>query len=479
MNPVALIFFLVCAISLLSVSRKWAPAALLVGCTYMTLGQGIEVASINLHVYRMMLLVGLLRVISRGEALVGGVNSIDKMLIVWGGWAIIASFFHEERYGLVYACGAVFNLTLVYFLTRIWCNDLDEVRDVVVVVAFLLIPLALEMLIEKVTGRNLFFVFGGVSEIVQSREGKLRAQGPFLHAILAGTVGATCIPLFVGIYSRYRTIATLGIAAGLIMTFASASSGPVVSLLAGVGALMLWPYRQYLSKVRIAFVLIYVLLMLAMTRPPYYLISKIDLSGGSTGWHRANLIEMTFQHFSEWWLIGTDRTRHWMPAQGIGADPAHTDITNYYIGMGVFAGLPAMLLIIGMIVTAFRWVGHFVDAKLETQPEQSFMIWCIGACLFSHMLSGISVAYFDQSVLFFWLSIAIISSAWSGNQLQMNELTLDTLLSEKEKFSSEISPVSDVGLINVEWRRRFREQVAETNPLELIIEDSSKNEFKR
>ena len=460
MNPIALVFFLGCAGALLSVSRKWAPAVLILGCTYMTMGQGIEIASIHLHVYRMMLIVGVLRVGLQGERLKGGVNLIDQMVVAWGCWTIFASLFHEERYGFIYACGAVFNLSTLYFLIRIWCNDLDEIRDVILAVAFLLSPLAVEMMVEKATGRNMFSVFGGVSEMVSIREGKLRAQGPFLHSILAGTVGATCVPLFIGLFSKYRVAASVGIAAGIVMTFASASSGPVMSLLAAVGALMLWPVKHHLSKFRLGAVIFYFVLVMVMSRPPYYLMGEIDISGGSTGWHRANLIEMTFAHLSEWWLIGTDHTRHWMPAQGIGADPNHTDITNYFIGMGVQAGLPSMLLVIAIIAVAFRGVGKVLDAKLESQPEQGFMIWCFGASLFSHAVTGVSVAYFDQSILFFWLTIAVISSTYSVVRLEAHKGVFSgVLLIEGEVNSSENTTTKDAISIHTEWRCKYREQI--------------------
>ena len=460
MNPIALVFFIVCAVVLLAAPRKWAPAVLILGCTYITMGQGIEVASIHLHIYRMMLIVGLLRVLTKGEWLKGGVNLIDQMMMAWGCWTIFASLFHEPRYGFVYVCGAVFNLAMLYFLIRIWCTDLEEIRDVILIVAFLLVPLAAEMLMEKATGRNVFAIFGGISEMVPIREGKLRAQGPFLHSILAGTVGATCVPLFIGLFSKYRVAALVGIAAGLVMTFASASSGPVMSLLAGAGAMMLWRFKQHLSKFRTGGVILYFVLMMVMTRPPYYLMGNIDISGGSTGWHRANLIEMTFAHLSEWWLIGTDHTRHWMPAQGIGADPQHTDITNYFIGLGVQSGLPGMLLVIGMVAVAFREVGKVLDAKLETQPEQGFMIWCFGASLFSHAVTGLSVSYFDQSILFFWLTVAVISSTYSVVLLEAREGVLyETFHPDGEGFTLEPAIVEDPAHVNAEWRRQYRERM--------------------
>jgi 4-amino-4-deoxy-L-arabinose transferase-like glycosyltransferase len=276
-----------------------------------------------------------------------------------------------------------------------------------------MIPIALVMLLEKSTGKNVFSVFGGVPEKVLMREGRLRAQGPFRHPILAGTVGATCIPLFIGILRKHRLTALIGCGAGVLITLASASSGPVMSLIFGICGILLWKYKQHMKKLRMAAMLGYLALMLVMVRPPYYLISKIDISGGSTGWHRSFLIEQTFKHFSEWWLIGTDRTRHWMPNQGFASDPLHTDITNYYISFGVEAGFLSMMLVITMLCLGFRWVGRVHDEQIDENPDNAFMIWCFGACLFAHVTTGVSVSYFDQSMLFFWLSVAVISSVRS------------------------------------------------------------------
>lgn len=460
MNLIALIFFLLCTLAVIVVPRKWAPAALLVGCTYIPLSQGVEVASISLPIYRMLLIVGVFRVIAKGERLQGGINLIDKLLVAWSCWTIFASLFHDsDQYGFITACGSVFNLTLIYFLTRIWTSDLNQIRDVVAVVAFLLVPIAIEMLIEKATGRNLFAVFGGVSEMVGVREGKLRAQGPFLHAILAGTVGAACVPLFVGIFSVSRLVALVGVSAGIFITFASASSGPVVTLMAGLGAVMLWHFKQHMGRFRIAAVMTYLVLMVVMSRPPYFLIGEIDLSGGSTGWHRAELIDCALGHLSEWWLFGTDHTKQWMPLMGGSTDPNHTDITNYYIGMGVNAGLLSVLLVFAALAIAFHWVGRVVTLTLDSDSRLAFTIWCFGSSLFAHLVTGISVSYFDQSLVYYWLTVAVISSSYSVIGMEPTLITqVENESDESHVYSVKLSEREMISLANAEWRRAYRER---------------------
>ena len=416
MNPFAAIFFIACAIALFSVQRKWAPVALLVGCCYMTMGQGLNLGGISLPIYRMLLLVGVARVVMKGERLEGGLNRIDKLVIAWSGWVIFASLFHEwsPGSGPVYAIGYAFNLTAVYFLMRIWCTDLHEVSDIIVLLAFLLAPIALEMVMEKITKINQFSVFGGVPHEVAYREGKFRAQGPFRHPILAGTVGANCIPLFIGIWKRHRLAAIVGLASGVCMMMASASSGPVMSAMAGVFALCMWKFRHMTKLARIGAVIGYFAFSILTGEPGYYVMKRIDISGGSTGYHRARLIESSIDHLGEWWLFGTDYTRHWM-ATGVSFSPNHADITNYYLSFGVTAGLLAVILVIAVLVTAFKWVGEVYRAHFDDSPADSFTIWCLGAGLFAHATTSVSVSYFDQSLVFFWMNVAVIASMYSGH----------------------------------------------------------------
>ena len=410
MNPAALAFFLCASILLWVAPRRYAAAPLLAGCCYMTDGQGIDIGPFSFPIFRMLMGIGLVRVIIKGEQIEGSFNSVDKLVIAMALWLLFASFFHNglDGSGPIYISGLLFNLLLVYFLTRIWTRDADEMAGLIRIMAFVLAPVAIAMIIEKTTARNLFSVFGGISESVLMREGKLRAQGPFGHPILAGTVGATCLPWFCAIASKYRAATLVGMTSSLVMVLASTSSGPVMSLLASLFALSLWRWRHLVRSMVWTAVASYFVLMLVMERPPYYLISKIDVSGGSTGWHRSFLIEQTFKHLSEWWLIGTDFTRHWMPYQGIAYSENHTDITNHYIAYGVMGGLPAMILMILAVVTALRKALNAVatsDGAVGT-----FGIWACACGLFSHAVTGISVSYFDQSMLFFWLNLAVSGS---------------------------------------------------------------------
>lgn len=413
MNGIAVAFVLINALALVVLVRRWAPLPLLAGACYMTLGSGVEIGPFHFQVIRILVAIGVARVIIRGERLSDGMNGLDWLMVAWGSWALMSSLFHKEvsevfvnRLGLVYnGCG-------IYFLLRVFCRSLKEVVGLCWIIAILLIPLSIVMVSEQATGRNIFSVLGGVEELSEVRNGRIRAQGPFAHSILAGTIGAVCLPLMIVLWRQHRKTAIVGIAACLTIVLASASSGPILSTLFGIGALLMWHSRNQMRVVRWVAVLGYIGLDLVMNAPAYYLIARIDLTGSSTGWHRAALIDSAIQHISEWWLVGTDVTRHWMP-YGVAWSQDQADITNYYLNMGVWGGLPLMFLFITVLATAFSFIGRTLQQTPKWSSQSQFMIWALGASLFAHSATFVSVTYFDQSVVFIYLTLALIGSVGS------------------------------------------------------------------
>jgi hypothetical protein len=410
MNGIAFIFLLLNAVALLALPRRWAPLPLLACACYMTLSQSVQVGPFHFPILRLILLVGFVRVLARREGLSGSLNGLDKVMLAWGSWALISSAFVHPLVGQL---GNVYNTLGIYFLIRIFCQNVEDIVHLVKVTAFVLAPVALEMIGEQLTGRNLFAFLGGVPDSVVVRGERLRAQGPFGHAILAGTVGAACLPLMIGIWRRCSTQAKIGLSACVVMVLASNSSGPLMSVIFGIFGLVMWRWRHRTRQMRIAAVVGYVILDLVMKAPAYYLIARVDLTGSSTGWHRAELIKQAIEHLDEWWLAGSLHTRHWMP-YGVSWSEDHCDITNQYIGYGVFGGLPLMLLFIAALWAAFKYVGCFLRMKADADLDQLKFVWALGAALFAQAASCISVYYFDQSFVFLFMNLAIIGSLYSS-----------------------------------------------------------------
>ena len=333
MNSISALFTLVASVYLCILPRRLAAIPLLLAATYMTRGQVLEIGPAHFTVLRILVVVGLLRALLKGEGIANGINTLDRMLILWSIFLLGSSVFHTSD-AWVFRAGIVWNDLGCYFLFRIFVQDWEDVRRMFKVLCVVLAPVAVLMLLEKSLGYNFFSILGGVEEVPALRNGHFRAEGPFSHPILAGTVGATCFPMALYLWKSHRKYALVGLFSGAGIVFASTSSGPIMMELFILLGLVLWRVRKHLTTIR-WFALMAVLVLDAIMKDPvYFLIARIDIAGGSTGWHRAQLIRSSIEHLDEWWLAGTDYTRHWMPT-GIYANEMHTDITNHVLAMGV------------------------------------------------------------------------------------------------------------------------------------------------
>jgi hypothetical protein len=145
-----------------------------------------------------------------------------------------------------------------------------------------------------------------------------------------------------------------------------------------------------------------------MKSPFWYILARLSSLTGGTGWHRAYLIDQAIRYVNEWWLVGTKVTSHWMPT-GLLIDPTKADITNQYLVQGVNGGLITMIIFIVIIVLGFKMVGRTVRIIGNEDFPVGILVWSMGAALFAHSVSFISVSYFDQIQVFWFFLMAAIS----------------------------------------------------------------------
>jgi hypothetical protein len=396
------VFLVIAAVLLLVLPRRSAVIPLLLAAAYTTRAPVLELGPASLSVLRVLVIVGAVRVLARGERIANGLNAVDLLLFAWATFLIGIGVFHTSEV-LIFRLGLVLGELGVYMLCRVFIQDAEDVRRLFKILCLALVPLAVLMLLEKQTAQNFF---GGGINI---RDGHVRAYGPFAHSILAGTVGATCLPMALCLWRTHRKSALIGLCATAGIVFACTSSGPIMMTAFICAGLLLWNVRNTLGLVRWGTVAAIIGLQIVMNDPVYFLMARIDLTGSSTGWHRAELIRTSIAHLNEWWAVGTDVTRHWMPT-GIHANEFDTDITNHFLEMGVWGGLPLLILFVLMLWAAFREVGKAVHENEGRSPERAFLIWTLGAMLFGHVVNFWSISLFDQSVSFFYLVLATIGA---------------------------------------------------------------------
>jgi hypothetical protein len=409
-----LVFLMIMAVLTVVLRRENALVPLLVTVCYMPLGQRFVIGGLHFHFFRVLLLMGICRVVLRGEAAGLRITGLDKLFLCWMvASLVLGTLVKPSTELLINRLGAFYNAAGVYFFVRFVVRDFDDVIGNVRAFALLLVPLAGCMAVEKLTGRNVFSIFGGVPDVTGIRDGTLRCQGAFLHPIMAGTFAATLFPLFIGLWfhaptDRFR--AALGIVSSAFATAAAASSGALLAFLGALAVFGLWPMRRQMRIVRWGIGFGLVAMSLLMSAPIWYLIAKISEITGGTGWHRSYLIDQAIKHFNEWWLFGTTYTAHWGPGgQVLASDPNNMDITNHYVYEGVHGGVIKLGLFTAMIVVSFGIIGRCLRRTDWRDPGRTKFLWGIGAGLFAHCVSFISVAYFDQLiVIWFWL-LAVVS----------------------------------------------------------------------
>ena len=97
--------------------------------------------------------------------------------------------------------------------------------------------------------------------------------------------------------------------------------------------------------------------------PVWYLIAKVDISGGSFG-HRFTLIDQCVRHFGDWWLVGVKSTAEW------GWDM--WDTANQYVGTCDASGLLPFILFLSILVYGFKYLGK-ARRRASDKKERLFL----------------------------------------------------------------------------------------------------------
>ena len=418
-NPLGLVFTLAMCVLLIILPRKYAMLPILAMVCYMTMGMRVMIADLNFTMIRILLVFAWARLLLRREFRRIQFNSLDKVVIATCISSLIAyTLLWQTGDAFKWKLGEAYNQIGMYFFFRIFLRDEADVVQALKITAFAVLPLAGAMFWESRTGHNPFAIFGGVPEMTFVRDDRLRCEGPFAHPILAGTFGSSLMPLMVGLWlflQKKRTWVIPGILASFVIMFTSASSGPLLTFCFGIMAFMFWPIRESMRKVRWAIVAGLAALQLTMKAPIWFLLARVDVVQGSTGYHRAVLIDRAFANLGDWWLFGTKSTEAWADKND------HLfDVTNAYILAGANGGLLTMILFIATIVIAYKAVGRTIRlGEIDCPGSPSLkLVWALGATLFVHTASYISVSYFDQNFVTWFMLLAFISIL-CGDSLRM------------------------------------------------------------
>ncbi|MDI6449687.1 hypothetical protein [Anaerobaca lacustris] len=425
----AIALILALALVTLLVPRKYFLLPYVVAACFVPADQRIIVADLDFTALRILLVVGLLRVVCAGDGKPLKYNSFDKLVIAW---VVVGAIVYVLQWGtfaaVINRSGVLFNVIGTYWLFRKSVTNLEDISRIGRMLAVCALVMVVLVAIEWTTGQNPFVVMGRVRTVV--RQGEYRCQASFPHSIMLGLFWATAIPLFVGLWKAEgrKWLYMAATAAGVFIVVATRSSTPLLTLLIVLGFLFLFRYRRYGRQAAWCAVGMTVALHIVMKAPVWHLIARVNMIGGSTGWHRYHLINEAINHLSEWAVLGTRGTAHW----GWGLH----DITNQYILEGVRGGLITLVLFVVLLVRAVAKVGAASLRRIS--PGHQWLLWAICVSILGHCVSFFGVSYFGQIILLLYMTFAIVGWVFSDPKALRIEEALIAYHREHGKDSGQL-----------------------------------------
>jgi hypothetical protein len=402
-TPLAVLVLLTAIILVFALPRKYAYVPFLIAAMLLPLHVVLLIGSLHFNATRILVLGGWLRLLVRGNRFPGRLQPIDKIALCSALCsAVMYSLLWQDLGAVTNRLGFLVTTMGTYFLMRFLVRDRQDVVRVIQTLAVVAIMIAPLMMYEHSSAYNPFWLLGA-PEITDIRDGQVRAQGPFGHAIVAGTVGAALLPLFVGLFfyrPRTRLLAAAAVVSSAVMVLASRSSTPVLTSAAAVLGLVMWPARKSMRAVRWGIVIFLLVAQFLMKSPVWFVMTRAGGVMGGSGWHRSMLVDNFVRHFSQWWLVGTRANPDWGWSMW--------DVDNAYVGAGLSGGLLSFIFFIAVLVYAYKVIGK-ARKLAEKDPRALGLIWVLGVALFANTVAFFGIVYFDQGIVAWYTLLAMIA----------------------------------------------------------------------
>jgi hypothetical protein len=407
LHPIVLVAMLIAVALIFLLPRKYVIWPVLCAAVLIPLGQEILIGGLHFFVLRILTIAVAMRMLgamlSSTEGILGnGFGTFDIVFLLWAFFRAIAGLliFSFNPGAIAFQGGFLLDAIGGYFVLRYLIQDDEDIYRTIRAFAVICCVLAVCMTFEKIFQINVFGFLGGVRPYPEIRNGSVRSQGPFQHELLAGSFGATLLPLFFLLWKTGKStvLAVLGAIAATVIVFTSHSSTPMLAYGAGVLTICAWPLRKNMRLIRWGTVFSLICLHLVMKAPVWFLIARVDVVGGSSGYHRAKLVDDFIMHFRDWWLIGTTENARW----GFNM----WDMCNQFVAEGQVGGLATFICFVAIICMCFSRIG-IARRAVADDPKKEWVFWALGAALFSHVVGFFGISYFDQT-RFAWFALLVM-----------------------------------------------------------------------
>jgi hypothetical protein len=407
LHPLVAVWMLITIVLILTLPRQKVIIPFLLSFFTIPLAQVIVVDGVHFPVLRVLILAGLLRtaIPAKSPRFPGGFNRLDMVVVLWTVSALVVNSLQwMELQAFIKLSGDFLDALGGYAVARFLIPDVEAIWRTAKVLAVVCVIQGALMVSEQFTHQNALAFLGGAWPKI--RDGHVRSEG-VLGSIQGGTFGGVLIPLFCWLWTerKSRMAAYLGLAGATAMVIASHASTSLIAYGAGLLGLAFWPLRKQMRLVRWGIVGTLVSLHLYMHGPVWSIIEHIDLTGGSSGYHRYMLIDNCIRHFWDWWLLGYRYPGNW------GFDM--WDMCNQFVAVAVTGGLITLILFVAVYSRGFAAVGN-ARKLVNGKRDQEWLLWSLGAVLFANVVASFGINYMVQLEMLLFPLLACISVATFG-----------------------------------------------------------------
>jgi hypothetical protein len=413
LHPLVAVGMLIAIVLILALPRKKAITPFLLAFFTIPLGQVLVVGGVHFLMHQILILTVLARMAAfKGspsqKRFAGGFSALDRVVVLWSLSAfIIFSLEWMEIQATIKSAGDLVLSLGGYLAARFLIPDGETFRRTIKTLAMTCVILGASMVREQATGQNVFGSLGGLSPEI--REGNVRAAG-VMGALGSGAFAGVLIPIFLSLWSerKSRMAACAGLVVATAMVFASHSSTSWLAYGSGLVGLGFWPLRKHMRLVRWGLVGILVGLHMVMNGPVWSLIEKIDLTGGSSSFHRYMLVDNCIRHLGDWWFLGSKSYGDWGFVM--------FDVCNQFVLNAVRGGLVTLAIYIAIYKTSFGAIGK-ARRQVDGDHGREWFLWCLGSVLFATVVSSFGINYtVHLMMLFFSLLVGILVATRDARQ---------------------------------------------------------------
>jgi hypothetical protein len=389
LHPFVAVAMLIAIGLIVALPRKKAIAPFFLAFFTVPAGQVLVLGGVHFTMHQILILTVLGRMAafrrsSSEKRFVGGFNALDKVVVLWSLSAlVIFSLEFMDMQAVVKGLGDLVVSLGGYLAARFLIPDREAVRPTIKLLAAVCVIQGACMVSEQFTLHNVFTFAGANWPTI--REGHIRSEGA-LGTLCAGPLAGVLIPLFLWLWTerKSRMAACAGLAGATAMAWASHASTSWMAYGAGLFGLCFWPLRKQMRLIRWGLVGALVGLHLVMHGPVWSLIEHIDLTGGSSSYHRYILVDNCIRHFGDWWLLGCKNYSDW------GWDM--WDLSNQFVVNAFTGGLVTLILYITIFTRSFRAIGE-ARKRIEGEFRREWLFWCLGSALFANVVAHFGVNY--------------------------------------------------------------------------------------